>query len=201
MIDLSTVDKQLMKYFRELSPRDRRLMLDDMEDLDHETRTICTELYTRRYTDPKDPEHRVDNWLWKIVFLPGLYKKKGMLKKAVANESGSALADLRLEDAASMSDIEKTCLYLEFRNAARRYLSTCNSANYASKMMGLRKASPEEKKKRACEDIWMASRGLALASGMEEKFDLWCQALRDELMQYDSAAEKHYNELENNYRK
>jgi hypothetical protein len=72
--------------------------------------------------------------------------------------------------------------------------------------MGFRKATPEEKKEKACEDIWVSSRGLVLAhekinggSGKNaggpsentsetcaaDKLDLWCQALRDELFQYD----------------
>ncbi len=207
MMDLANVDKKLMAFFRELSPRERRLMLDELKrtgEIDEATGEFCDRLYEIRYSDPKDPQHRVDNWLWKIVYLPGLYKKKGLLKRAVSNEYKSAVRDLNLEDIDSLDDNEKLCLYLEFRNAAKRYLSTCEGANYASRLMGFRKATPEEKKEKACEDIWMSSRGLVRAyekinggSGEGDRLELWCRALRDELFQYDPAAKFHYEELEN----
>ena len=199
MIDPGMIDKELMEYFRELSPRDRRVMLDDLEEQDNLNQDVlqfCRKLYNERYTDPKDPEHRVDNWLWKIVYLPGLYSKRKMLKSPLRKEAGEAISDLHLDDTGRFSDMEKTLLYLEFRNAAKRYLSTCSSDGYGSKMFGLKKLSAEEKKQRASEDIWTASRGIAVAAGEEERFEIWCIALRDELFQYDRACEGYYEELE-----
>ena len=146
--------------------------------------------------DPKDPDHKVDNWLWKIVYLPGLYSKKNFLRKAVSLEAEAAVRDLQLEDAGSYSDTEKTLLYLEFRNAAKRYLSTTKSDRYGSKLLGLKKAGPEDKAKKAAEDIWRASKGLAVASGETERLEIWCAALRDELIQFDKSCESYYDELD-----
>ena len=196
MIDPGMIDKELLEYFRELSPRDRRLMLDAIEGQDEELIRFCGMLYRDRYSDPKDPERRVDNWLWKIVYLPGLYSKKGLLKRAVFNEAQAAVKDLHLEDAAAYSDIEKTLLYLEFRNAAKRYLSTTKSDRYGSRFLGLKKAGAEEKTRKAAEDLWRASRGLAIASGETERLEIWCAALRDELIQFDRNCEKYYAGLE-----
>lgn len=196
MIDPGLIDKELIEYFRELSPRDRRLMFEEIKCTDKKTMSFCENLYHDRYTDPKDPERSVDNWLWKIVYLPGLYSKRGFLRRALSHEAEATIRDLHLENAGDYDDIEKTLLYLEFRNAAKRYLSTTKNDRYGSKFLGLKKADPDEKVRKAAEDIWRASRGLALASGETEKLEIWCAALRDELIQYDKSCESYYNELD-----
>jgi hypothetical protein len=188
-------------YFEILSPRDRRLMLEQLTELDEETQEFCRTLYRERYQDKKDPERRVDNWLWKAVYLPGVYKKRKLLKSAIKNEVKGTLQDLHLENPDALSETEKDILYLEFRNVAKRYLSTCNGVNYGNKLFGLKKASADEKKKKACEDIWMTSRGVALASGEEERLRLWCDAFYDELMTYYPGGKEYYNELERSFRK
>ena len=111
------------------------------------------------------------------------------------------LKELHLEDPDGLSEMERTVLYLEFRNTARRYLSTCRSVNYARKFLGLKKASDQEKLDRACQDIWMVSRGIARAAGLEDPLKLWCDALYDELLDYDPGSGKHYLELEEKFRK
>lgn len=189
------------KYFEILSPRDRRLLFEELTDLDEQTQEFCRTLYRERYQDKKDPDRRVDNWLWKAVYLPGVYKKRKLLRKAVINEVKGTLADLHLENPEKFSEAEQTLLYREFRNVARRYLSTCNGVNYGSKLLGLKKASEDEKKRKACEDIWMASRGFALASGEEKRLSLWCDAFLDELMEYYPAGKRVIEELENNFKK
>lgn len=196
MIDPGMIDKELIEYFRELSPRNRRLMFGAIEGQDEELMEFCKKLYLARHTDPKDPDHVVDNWLWKIVYLPGLYSKRSFLKKAVSHEAEATIKDLRLENAGSYSDVEKTLLYLEFRNAAKRYLSTTKNDRYGSKFLGLKKAGAEEKSRKAAEDIWRASRGLAVASGETERLEIWCAALRDELIQFDKTCGPFYAELE-----
>ena len=60
--------------------------------------------------------------------------------------------------------------------------------------------SAEDKKKKACEDIWMASRGFALASGEEERLSLWCDAFCDELLDYYPPGIRIIEELENNHK-
>lgn len=193
--------KSIKNYFEILSPRDRRLLFEELIDVDEETREFCRMLYRERYQDKKDPERRVDNWLWKAVYLPGIYKKRKMLKKAIRNEADATLKDLHLENPDELTEAERQILYFEFRNVAKRYLSTCNGVNYGNKLFGLKKASEADKKKKACEDIWMASRGFALASGEEERLRLWCDAFHDELIAYFPQGEIYYKELENNYRK
>ena len=102
-----------------------------------------------------------------------------------------------LKEQDSYSDTERSLLYLEFRNAARRYLSTCNSDSYGSRLFGMKRSTAEDRRYKAAEDIWRASSGLAAVSGEEKKLEIWCTALRDELYQYDSSCRDYYEELEN----
>lgn len=196
---MKELNRSFGKYFEILSPRDRRLMFEKLTEIDEATGEFCRMLYRERYQDKKDPDRRVDNWLWKAVYLPGVYKKRKMLGKAISNEVKGTLMDLHLENPDELSETEKNILYHEYRNVAKRYLSTCSGANYGSKLLGLKKASAEEKKKKACEDIWMASRGFALASGEEERLSLWCDAFHDELMDYYPEGKRVIEELEKNY--
>lgn len=198
---MKDLEKLFGSYFDILSPRDRRLMFEELTDIDDETQEFCRMLYRERYQDKKDPDRRVDNWLWKAVYLPGVYKKRKLLRKAISNEAAGTLRDLHLESPDELSETERYVLYREFRNVAKRYLSTCSGVNYASKMLGLKKASADEKRKRACEDIWMASRGFALVSGEEKRLSLWCDALYDELMEYYPAGRTYYYELEKSFKK
>jgi hypothetical protein len=188
-------------YFDILSPRDRRLLFEELDGIDEETQEFCKMLYRDRYQDRKDPERRVDNWLWKVVYLPGAYKRRKMLKGAIRNEGAAAVKDLHLESPEDLTDTERDILYHEFRNVAKRYLSTCNNARYGNRLFGLKKATEEEKKEKACEDIWMASRGFALAAGEEDRLKIWCDALLDELRDYSPAAEETIERLEKGFKK
>ena len=200
MIDPGMFDKELMEYFRDLSPSERKSKLDALKGQDEEVMEFCRELYHDRYTDPKKPENIVDNWLWKIVYLPGLYAKKGIFRRGLPREAEATIQELHLDDTDAFTDTGKTILYLEFRNAAKRYLSTCDSDGYGTTFFGLKKGGPEQKKAKAAEDIWRASRGIAIESGETEKLEIWCAALRDELFQYDSACKIFYEQLESKFK-
>ena len=198
---MNNTERSLETYFQILSPRDRRLMFDELTELDEEIQEFCRAIYRERYQDKKDPERRVDNWLWKAVYLPGLFKRRKLVRKAIGNEAEGTLKDLHLDAPDDLSDTERNILYKEFRNVAKRYLSTCKGVNYGNKLFGLKKASEADKMKKACEDIWMASRGFAIASGEEERLGLWCDAFYDELMEFFPAGKAYYEEFENSYKK
>lgn len=198
MADPEMIREDLMEYFTELDPGERRRMLEVIadSDIDSSITDFCRRVYKRRHTDPKDPGHKVDNWLWKIVYLPGLYAKKGLLMRFVRKEAAETVAELMLKDPNRYSDMEKTLLYLEFRNVARRYLSTCNSDRYGARLFGMKKSTAEDRKYKAAEDLWRASVGMATASGELDRLEIWCTALKDELYQYDRTCIPYYEELE-----
>lgn len=143
----------------------------------------------------------MDTWLWKFVCLPGLYKRQKFLRTAVHKELEGPLKELHLDRPEALNEMERAVLTLEFRNTARRYLSTCRSGNYASGLLGLKKATEQEKLNRACEDIWSVSRGLARAIGPEKNFEMWSEALYAELLEFDPDSWRHYTELEHNFLK
>lgn len=89
----------------------------------------------------------------------------------------------------------KAILYHEYRNTARRYLSTCRSGDYASSFMGFRKASDEEKIIKACADIWQMSGGIAKSSGNDTAMKLWVDAFREEIVNYDDICRDEYEIL------
>ena len=195
MID---IDKELMAYFRELSPTERRDMLKKMTDegsLDSETQELCQRLYDERYRDEKHPDKLIDRWIFKLVYLPGMFRKSRFFKGGIKREKEALLKDLHLSNPEALSEAEATILYWEYRNAAKRYLSTCDSPDYANSFFGLKKSGPEDKKLKACEDIWMASEGFANMVGEEERLGLWCEALYDELLQYDQSLKTAFAEM------
>ena len=186
----------LSEYYAELEPDERVKLLDAVpEDTDWPL-DFCRRVFRLRHTDPKHPEHQVDNWLWKCVYLPGLYQRRKSLKKQVRREAGELLRDLLLDGSEPLGEGERAALYWEFRNTARRYLSTCKSGRYAAKFLGIKKASEREKKEKACREIWQMSRGIARAAGQEEALSLWCGAFRAALLEFDPALEARYEELE-----
>ena len=187
-------------YYEELDPGKRLSIYTSLEDSESPLDNFRRDLYRQRYNDPKHPDRRVDTWLWKLVYLPGLYKRRVLLKNPLRHEMESTVKELHLEHPENLPEDQREALYLEFCNTARRYLSTCGGERYASRFMGLKKATEEEKRKQACEEIWMASRGLALTVGLEDQMKLWSDALYKELLEYDPSARKHYEELEEQFR-
>lgn len=189
------LDREWNAYFDELDPQKRLELFNGLAGKGGEVQTFCRKLYDERYTDPKYPDRKVDVWLWKMVYLPGLYKRHKFLKGAMHKELEATLKDLHLDHPETLSEMERTVLSLEFRNTARRYLSTCRNSNYASRLLGLKKATEQEKLEQACKDIWSASRGLTRAAGLEEDFRLWNEALYTELLVFDPDRQRQYEEL------
>ncbi len=190
------IDEKLKAYFDEMDPKKREEILNTVES---DETGFLHRLYSERYQIREKPRRLVDLWLWKCVYMPGLYKRRRMLKKATRSELLGTIQELHLTDEDSGNN--RALIYFELRNAVRRYLSTCNGAKYASSFFGLKKATEEEKHDRATEDIWKMSRGIARAAGFEKEMDLWCQACFDELMQFDSACRAYYDELESSFDK
>lgn len=182
-------------YFQELEPKKRFELLQSLPDLEGGALDFCRTLYEQRYTNPKHPDQPADTWLWKFVYLPGLFKRRKFLPGALKKEMQDTLKELHLEHPNELSGIQETILYQEFRNAARRYLSTCRGDHYARKFLGLRSATEQEKRNQACEDIWMVSKGLAQIGGQEENLKLWCGALYAELLDYDPDSREHYEQI------
>lgn len=188
--------ERLAAYYDTLDPGERKDLLDELEAAGDPLLNFRRILWQERYTDPKHPERRVDNYLWKCVYLPGLYRRRRMLRSPLKREIQKTLEELHLAEPEALSEAEAEALYLEFRNAARRYLGTCRSDRYGRTMLGLKKADDARKLEKACEDIWTMSRGVALAAKEEGRMRLWCDALYDEWLDYTPEAEVLYEKTE-----
>ena len=138
------IHESLKSYYAELEPVKRLEILDSLPE--NESTEFLRELYHDRYSDHENRGRKnVDWWLWRCICLQQLYNKGSFFKKFRQREVASILRELRTEDTQHTA-----FLYHEYRNTARRYLSTCRSSGYASRFMGFRQASDDEKVLKAC---------------------------------------------------
>ncbi len=189
------MEHQIINYFNELDPYKRK---DLLEAIDKDTASFRRELYKKRYEFRRKPDRIADLWLFKCVYLPGLYRRK-FLKKATLREVNLTIDEFFLRE--ELNNAQREELYLEMRNAVRRYLSTCRSPKYGSSFFGLKKASEDEKYQRTTEDIWKMSAGLAKVCGKEKEMELWCKACFEELKAYEPSCEQRFLDLENSFKK
>ena len=188
------IHESLTKYFAELDPKRRLEILDSLSDGEGVDSGFLHELYHDRYSDHENRGRKnVDWWLWRCICLQQLYNKGGFFRKFRKREVNAILEELRTNDTDPQ---HRAYLYHEYRNTAGRYLSTCKSGNYASRFMGFRQASDDEKALRACGDIWEMSRGIARSEGVEERMQVWCEAFRDEVLEYDPVCREEYARLD-----
>ena len=181
------ISPALTAYYSELEPKKRLEILNSIEAPD-----FVHKLYHERYSDHENKGRKnIDWWLWRCICLQLLYGRGGFFKKFRDREINTITGELFMGD-----EEHKEYLYHEYRNTARRYLSTCRSGNYAARFMGFRQASDDEKVLKACEDIWQMSRGIARVSGLNEKMHVWCEAFYDELIEYDSVCREEYERLD-----
>ena len=185
------VSADLTEYFREIDPKKRLVILDSLPESG--AADFAREVYNDRYSDHENKGRKnIDWWLWRCICLQILYGRGRFLRKFRDKEVTAIISELRMNDT---DESHRAVLYHEYRNTARRYLSTCKSGDYASGFMGFRKASDEEKIIKACADIWQMSGGIAKSSGNDSAMLLWVEAFRDELMNYDDICRDEYEKL------
>ena len=181
-------------FYDEIDPAKRLAILDSIrEEKENPDSQIMLEIYNDRFSDHDGKGRKnVDWWLWRCVCLQILCDRGRLFRKSRDKEVLTIINELHTD---CEEEPRKNFLYHEYRNTAKRYLSTCNSPDYASSFMGFRRASDEEKKLRACRDIWQMSAGVAKSSGLTDKMQNWIDALRDELFDYDSICISEYERL------
>ena len=185
------VSGELTEYFREIDPKKRLVILDGLPESGAAgfAREVCNDRYSDHEGKGRD---NIDWWLWRCICLQILYGRGNFLRYFRDKEIAAIIGELRLNDT---DESHRACLYHEYRNVCRRYLSTCRSGNYAARFMGFRQASDEEKVLRACADVWQMSEGVARKTGNESAMMLWIEAFRDELYDYDDICREEYERL------
>ena len=121
-------NETLKPYYDELEPEKRRELFEKLtaEAEADGANAFRRELFAKRHTDPKDENHKVDRFLWHIIILPSYLKSASFLNFITRKEIRGMLSELLLENAADFTGEERSAAYWEYRNAAKRYISTCN---------------------------------------------------------------------------
>ena len=172
-------------FYAELDPEKRKTIFNSLADPENELDNFRRMLCMQRYCDLKHPDRKVDTWLWRCGYLPGLYQSRWAVGNPMRWEMRETLRELHLESPERLSEPEREALYLEFRNAARRYIASCE-----------KRSSSVRTKRRICRDIWEMSRGVAHAAGAEAQMKLWCDALYDELVDRDTLYREIYERID-----
>ena len=194
------IQESLSTYYNELDPAKRLEILNNINDLRPEIYDFIRALYQERHTDPQHPEKKnVDWWLWRCVCLSMLFPRRKLFRKFVSRELRDILNELHINDSDLYSNEQKAILFHEFKNLARRYLLTCKADGYGSSFMGLKRASPEEKVYKACEEVYFMSTGIAKAANLQEKMSLWCEAFESELMNFDILCKEFFEKIDAKY--
>lgn len=173
----------LENYYEELDSDKRRALLDEYlsgppsDDPAAEYRKV---LFDYRYTDPKDPERRVDNYMWALLSLMYTHRGSVIFPQRNVKEVRRIMKDLEQDERVHTDECFAEAFMLEVRNAVRRYFDTCKSDNYHKKLFGMTHSSSDEKEKQRCIDTWKMSAGLAQRVGLEDEMSLFNRAVAEE---------------------
>ncbi|HCR44494.1 MAG TPA: hypothetical protein DIV41_07920 [Ruminococcaceae bacterium] len=140
-------------------------------------------LWELRYSDPQDPKHRVDQFLWQFVNILCVYRMSGsrFFQKKGEKEIRQIMETMGFSEAAGFGAEGERELYWEFRNAARRYFTAClNDKSYRKKYFGIAAMKQDETDKKLAGDAWKLSEGAAERFNLTDEIKPFTQAVRDE---------------------
>jgi len=171
-------------YFAELDPELREELLEQYREANPQNADVdlLRKLWTLRYTDPKNPKQRVDTFLWQIINLMCLYRLSNFFSKGTEKEIITAMETLGFSEAAEYGDAGRETLYLEFRNAARRYFGTCDDKSYGKKLMGILTMSENQRRDKMAREVWRLTEGLPGRFETNDDMALFCKAVSDEFI-------------------
>ncbi|MDO5131676.1 MAG: hypothetical protein Q4D81_01690 [Eubacteriales bacterium] len=121
-----------------------------------------------------------DFFLRDFLTLLSIFKNSGLFPKRLKKEVRSILRNLQLDDRPLQDKACENVLYMEIRNAVRRYFVTCHDSSYGRKFLGMASASEEERESLRCKDTWGFSFGIADLLELAEEMETLCRAANDE---------------------
>ena len=191
------------EYYRELDPDRRRELYEEIisENEDDGANAFRRELMDLRHTDPRNPSHRVDNFLWHMVILPGYLRPMYLIRALGEGDIRRIITGLGLDGAEEWDDVKKSAAYWEFRNAADRYLSTCTGPGYAKKVFGIMQSTDEEKLNKTAKAFYSMTVTVPAKYQREKEMEIFTSALRDAFRSSSRDAEKAWKTAEYMYRK
>ena len=190
-------NETLKPYYDELEPEKRRELFEELtaEAEDDGANAFRRELFAKRHTDPKDETKEVDRFLWHIIILPSYQRSASFLSFITRKEIRSMLSALLLENAEQFTGEERSAAYWEYRNAAKRYISTCNGPQYAKKAFGLIESTDEEKLAKTAEDFYKMTVVVPRTFNLVGEMQILTDALRDEFLAVSPEAAEAYRRL------
>lgn len=182
-------------YYEETDPERRRELLSEGSETEPEDEltSLRQRLWDLRYTDPKDPGHRIDRLLWQFVNILCIYRMSGpgFLRKNSEKEVREAIETMGFEEASALGEAGTEELYREFRNAARRYFAACSGDRaYRKKYFGIVSMSGGEAGEKLARDAWRLSEGVRERFHLGEEFRPLSRAVKDEFFAFSSDAQR-----------
>lgn len=190
-------------YFAELDPDLRGKLLERYSEANPQDADVglLRTLWTLRYTDPKNAGQRVDTFLWQMINLICLYRVSGFFSRGTEKEISAILKTLGFSDAAAYGGAGREILYLEFRNAARRYFGTCENKFYGKKLMGIVTMNENERRDKMAREVWQVTQGLPKRFKTDDDMALFCKAIHDEFIDRCPDGEKRLESQEKRHKK
>lgn len=175
--------EHLDSYYEELDPVKRLEHLKAYEEAagsDDPVLFYRKELYSYRYTDPKDPSRKVDHFMMALLTFMYLFKRGVLFPGLYTKEVRGLIKDMERDERVHADEDMADAFKLEVRNAVRRYFDTCKSDSYHKKFFGIQHSTADEKETQRCLDTWRMSVGVANRLGLKDEMALFCQAVDEE---------------------
>ena len=175
--------EHLDSYYEELDPVKRLDYLKAHEAAagsDDPVLSYRKELYSYRYTDPKDPSRKVDHFMMALLTFMYLFKRGVLFPGLYTKEVRGLIKDMERDERVHADEDMADAFKLEVRNAVRRYFDTCKSDSYHKKFFGIQHSTADEKETQRCLDTWRMSVGVANRLGLKDEMALFCQAVDEE---------------------
>ena len=182
------------EYYREMEPRRRREQLDllCMTEPDDGANEYRRMLFRARHVDEQQPGREVDRFLFNCLSFAQLWASARMFKKHARKEALQALSDMLCDRTRAYGEAGERAFYWEIRNAAARYLTTCQNSGYNRSLFGLVASGDESRADRICRDVWRMTDGLAERLDLRDALSVWCRAVQDAYFMSDPGAERRY---------
>ena len=182
------------EYYRELEPGRRREMLDGLcaSEPDDGANDYRRQLFRARHVDAKQPGREVDRFLFTCLNFVQIWSSAKLFKKHARREVLEALGEMCADEAAQYGEAGERAFYWEIRNAAARYLKTCESAGYNRALFGMIASGDESRADRVCRDVWRMTEGLSQRVALKDELRLFNIAVRDAYYMSDPGAQRRF---------
>ena len=171
-------------FYSEIDPDKRQELYAKIiqEQEDDGANAFRKEFMGLRFTHPSKPGKKIDNFIWNILILPGFLRPMYLVRAVGEREIQGVVRELGLESAQEWDETKRAAAYWEYRNAAKRYLSTCNGPNYGKKFFGVMQSTDEEKLAKTARDFYAMAVTVPAKYEREEEMELFTRALKDEFL-------------------